>query len=262
MTPHANAANKFEQQLSAGMAEDRVRQGQKQIHAGLISVSRYVTEPNFRSIHPSDLEWLFLRYDEVFFNGACRHALNGRPLSFRLSPRMTSAGGKTSRFTNRAGEKSYEIAIASSILFDGFRSDHRTVTACGLECHNRLEALQRIFEHEIIHLVEQLAWNESDCSGLRFQQIARGFFLHQAHTHALITRRERAAQSGIHVGSYVSFIFEGRRLTGRVNRVTKRATVLVEDPTGPRYSDGHHYRKYYIPLAWLEPAAMTVAVSA
>ena len=48
------------------------------------------------------------------------------------------------------------------------------------------------------------------------------------------------------------FSFEGERLTGIVNRITRRATVLVPHPQGVRYSDGGHYRKYYIPLGQLE----------
>src|SRR5579863_405353 len=41
------------------------------------------------------------------------------------------------------------------------------------------------------------------------------------------------------------------QLTGRVNRVTKRATVLVTDPDGKLYSDGLRYRTSYVPLACL-----------
>jgi hypothetical protein len=168
---------------------------------------------------------------------------------------MTHAGGKTARYRARNGEKSYEIAIASSMLFDGFRQTDRLITVCGLECRDRLEALQRIFEHELVHLAELLCWGDSDCTAARFQDIAARLFLHRAHTHNLITRRERAAASGIRVGSRVIFAFEGRRLTGRVNRITKRATVLVEDPEGVKYSDGLRYKVYYVPIAWLEPAA-------
>jgi hypothetical protein len=39
---------------------------------------------------------------------------------------------------------------------------------------------------------------------------------------------------------------------GRVNRITKRATVLVEDPDGVKYSNGLRYRTYYVPIACLE----------
>jgi len=165
---------------------------------------------------------------------------------------MTSSGGKTTRYRARNGEVSYEIAVASSILFDGFGPADRRITVCGLECEDRLQALQRIVEHELVHLGEQLCWETSDCARARFQDIAGRLFGHRAHTHSLITRKERAAESGIRPGSRVTFTFGGKRLTGLVNRITKRATVLVEDPAGMRYSDGSHYKAYYVPIAWLE----------
>ena len=140
------------------------------------------------------------------------------------------------------------------MLFDGFGEQDREITVCGLPCANRLEALQRIFEHEMVHLIEQLCWQNSNCSAPRFQDIAHRHFLHRAHTHQLITRRERAAQSGIRVGSRVTFEFEGSRSTGRVNRLTKRATVLVEDAEGERFSDGGRYRRYYVPIVHLRLA--------
>jgi hypothetical protein len=56
------------------------------------------------------------------------------------------------------------------------------------------------------------------------------------------------------VGSRVTFKFEARRFTGRVNRVTKRASVLVEDPEGIKNTDGRTYKKFYVPLAQLERA--------
>ncbi len=165
---------------------------------------------------------------------------------------MTRAGGKTVRFLASTGEVRYEIAIASSILFDGFGERDRSVSVCGLECENRLDALQRVFEHELVHLVEQLCWHSSNCAAPRFQNIATSIFLHRAHTHDLITRRERALVSGIRIGSPVTFIFEGQWLIGRVNRITKRASVLVEDPDGVTFSDGSRYRTYYVPIASLE----------
>jgi hypothetical protein len=240
--------------LSLKPSEDSIRRQQHQIHDDLLARSQYLRQPNFTRIHPRDLESLFGLYDERFLEGACRRALKGRPLTFRLSPRMTTSGGKTTRTRHRNGEVTYEIAVASSMLFDAFRATDRRISVCGLECEDRLEALQRIFEHEMVHLGEQLCWETSDCARPRFQEIAGRLFGHRAHTHSLITRRERAAASGIRPGSRVTFTFEGKRLTGRVNRITKRATVLVEDPAGMRYSDGSHYKAYYVPIASLQLA--------
>ncbi len=131
---------------------------------------------------------------------------------------MTHAGGKTTRRTTRTGDVRYEIAVASSMLFDAFADADRGVSVAGLECGNRLDALQRVMEHEMVHLIEQLCWKSSDCSASRFQDMAARIFRHRAHTHNLVTRRERASAAGIMVGSRVTFTFEDRRLTGRVNR--------------------------------------------
>lgn len=240
--------------LSLKLQQDLILQHVGEIRHNVLAHSRYLREPNFRSIHPRDLQFLFDAYDERFFGGHCRKALAGRSIPFRLAPRLIRAAGKTTRFTSPAGEVSYEIAIASSMLFDGFGDRDRRITVGGLPCEDRLEALQRVFEHEMVHLSEQLCWESTDCAASRFQDIASRFFLHRVHTHDLVTRRERAAKSGIGVGSWVTFGFEGRHLTGRVNRITKRVTVLVPDIEGQKYSDGLHYRTYYVPIAHLTPA--------
>ena len=81
-------------------------------------------------------------------------------------------------------------------------------------------------------------------------------FGHKQSSHQLITPAEVAEKDrGIGVGSKVVFEFNGKRHTGFVNRVTKRATVLVPDRRGDRYDDGRAYLKFYVPIARLRPAA-------
>jgi hypothetical protein len=237
--------------LSFRSPVEAIQERTLQIHQNVLAHSRYIRHADFTTIHPEDIEFLFSAYDERFLAGKCRAALNGRRIRFRLSPRLSSAGGKTTRFNTRTGDVYYEVAIASSMLFDGFGEMDRRISVCGIDCENRLEALQRIFEHELVHMIELLCWESSNCRAGRFQDIALRLFLHRAHTHSLITRRERAAASGIRPGARVTFEFEGLRLRGRVNRVTKRATVLVEDPGGQTYSDGLRYRTYYVPISRL-----------
>lgn len=242
-----------EKVLSFNLSEELIRERVHQIQQKVLTHSPYLRDADFTRIHTHDLKFLFDAYDERFCDGLCRQSLSGRKLSFRLSPRMTKAGGKTSCFISRSGEVSYEISIAISMLFDGFAKTDRRVRVGGLDCENRLEAVQRIFEHEMVHLTELLCWGNTECAAQRFQGIAARLFLHRAHTHELVTRRERAAHLGISVGALVNFNFEGRELTGRVNRITKRATVLVEDANRRQYSDGRRYRTYYVPIAWLKP---------
>lgn len=233
---------------------EHVRERTDEIHDAVLDESRYMKAANFTSIHPEDVERLFDHYDHHFFGGKVRETLDTQPLSFRLSSRMTSSGGSTARRTNRDGRRQYEIAVSTELLFGCFRDDdHRSIVVGGVPCLDRLEALQRVMEHEITHLIEMLLWEKSSCSKSRFQEIAHRFFTHTDHRHRLITPREKVQEKyGILPGMTVKFRVDGAEFTGVVNRVTKRATVLVERGDGARYSDGKHYAKYYVPPRMLE----------
>jgi hypothetical protein len=153
----------------------------------------------------------------------------------------------------RGGEVRFRNLRCRTDAFRVFRRVRPSDQPCAVLCAKPDCKLCTDLEHEPVHLAEQLCWAASNCGAPRFQGIAHRYFLHRAHTYNLITWRERAAQSGIRVGSYVGFTFEGRQLTGRVNRLTRRARVLVEDPGAPRYSDGRRYRRYYVALGAMQP---------
>jgi hypothetical protein len=231
------------------------------IYKDTLARSRHIRSGNFTTISSDDLRLLFQQYNQQFFRGLLDDILmrNGRSrLLFRISPKLTRAGGKTTHMRGRSHaensqEEIYEIAISSTLLFQTFADVERSVIVNGVYCRDRLEALQRVFEHELIHLVELLLWGKSSCSAPRFRYMAEKFFNHTGVTHQLVTQRERAAKSyGIHAGDRVAFEFEGKRHIGLVNRITKRATILVESAHGRPYSDGKKYDKYYIPLKMLE----------
>lgn len=199
-------------------------------------------------------------YDNYFLGGACYEALGGRPLKFRLAPRLTRAGGLT-KWTKRRDRRTgaiseeFEISVSSHLLFQTFKGEQREVKVVGLPCSNRLEAMQRIVEHELVHLCETLAWQRSSCKGQRFQSIATRLFGHVEHTHRLVTTAEVArTRHGIQPGSRVMFEMDGHWLHGIVNRVTKRVTVLVPDIDGRQYSDGRRYSRFYVPLGLLKPS--------
>jgi hypothetical protein len=245
--------------LTGEFSADEIAGKTREIYDTLLRESRYLDAGNFSWIHPDDVERMFDLYDGLFFGGAVRKLLGAMPLYFRLSRRMTSAGGQTKRSRTRDASGAtvrteYEIAVSTTLLFQTFEEDHRPVVMSGIECRDRLEALQRVVEHETTHLVEMLIWWESSCSAPRFQSIARRFFGHTDCRHQLITPREHAfTKFGIKAGDRVSFEMEGKTYVGVVNRITRRATVLVEDPAGQRYTDGKHYAKFYVPVSMLTP---------
>ncbi len=220
--------------------------------------SKVMRDPNFQRTTTNDLQNMAELYDSLFFDGHCLKLARAHGIQFRWSKRMTSNGGKTVRTIqlnrrDRTQSTRYEIALSSTLLFQTFSDLQRPIRVTGLMCTNRLQAMQRILEHELIHLVEMLVWEESCCAAVRFQSIAHNFFGHTEHKHDLITQQERASRKfNLRVGSRVRFQFEGEGLVGTINRITRRATILVVDPLGQLYDDGKRYRKYYVPLSHLE----------
>lgn len=231
----------------------------------LARVSTHYTGPNFESLHPDDLQFIFGLYDALFFGHWLERTIgvkSRQPISFRLSSTMTSAGGKTiltRRRTPFGRTDEYEIAISGHLLFTNFRDSRRPVSVGGLVCPDRLSALQRIMEHEIIHLLEMLSDGKSSCARPQFKMLIANIFGHCEPQHSLITPRERAAtEHAIRIGGLVEFEFKGNLMRGRVNRISHRATVLVQAAEGQEYSDGHRYRKYYIPLKMLRPVPVAL----
>lgn len=232
----------------------------RSIYQYVLTNSETISRGNFDLISNADLGLLFQIIDEHYFDGEvsrlCEQRAD-RPLAFRLSTRMTSAGGMTTMLRSRDRKSpkiEFEIAIATTPLYGTFSHATEAVVS-GLRCRDRLEALQRIMEHEMTHLIEMLLFDDSNCQAKPFKSIVNRFFGHTESNHQLLTPRDLARKRlGIGTGDRVSFSIEGRQYTGYVNRITKRATILVEDNQGTRYNDGRRYRKFYVPLQHLKRA--------
>ena len=234
----------------------------RRVYEAMLEQSAQIRAANFTVIGTDDLERMFALYDREFFRGLLGEMLMedyAHPMAFRLSRRLTRAAGQTMRQVRRvpvAGKMAervdYEISVSTTLLFSTFQNVEREVIVGGLLCHDRLEALQRIFEHELLHLAEFLGWGRSSCSAENFHVLSRRIFAHEGVSHDLVTPREQAAVAfDVRVGDQVSFELEGSTYHGRVNRITRRATVLVESPRGEPFSDGRRYLTFYVPLPLL-----------
>jgi hypothetical protein len=234
----------------------------KSIYDAILRDSAHLRQGNFTRISTADLSLLFDLYDGGFFSGGLRQLLQaaGAPLTFHLSARLTRAAGTTKRFRTRraapgatpAQGARYEIALSTTLLGQTFQDVQRTIRVNGLVCHDRLQAAQRVFEHELLHLLEMLVWGKSSCSAGNFKALALNLFAHTETRHDLVTQQERArARFDLRVGDRVAFDLEGQRHVGTLRRITKRATVLVESADGAPYTDGKRYRKFYVPLPLL-----------
>ncbi len=246
------------------LSQQKMATRQQEVYQHLLRNSDVISSGNFSKLATGDLGMLFHAIDERFFDGVVAtvcEKVSAKPLKFRLSTRMTTSGGMTTmQRTNGFRPKTeFEIAIATTPLFETFKIDS-TAKVGGLCCHDRLEALQRIMEHEMIHLVEMLLWQDSNCSAYQFRNIIKRFFGHRESNHQLLTPRDVArTKLGISVGDWVGFDVANETLLGFVNRISKRATILVECKTGIAYSDGKRYKKYYVPIHRLSPSKRNIA---
>lgn len=231
---------------------------QREIHEKTLALSRSIDQPNFTSVGRDDLVRMIRMYDDLFFDGKILPVAQAEGLSFGLSSRMTRVAGKMVTHYphgNHEAPRQFELILSSTLLFQTFEDEARSAEVTGRVCKDRLEAMQRVAEHEFVHLIEMLIWNDGNCSESRFQSIAQRYFGHTDYRHDLITQRERAlSKFNIRVGDEVRFRHDRRVLTGRVNRITRRATILVQDGKGERFSDGHRYLRFYVPLEKLSKA--------
>ncbi len=261
----SNGADAIAKELLAVRHEAvRVAELARGVHLGMRVRSRLMRAGDFTALAGDDVELLFDLTDAAFFDGRLRKLLDACscPISFHPSSRLTRSGGLTKQFRPPRTRPrplgigfKYEIVLSSTLLLQTFKDVSRPVHVSGLLCADRLEAAQRIMEHEMTHLAEMLAAGTSSCDAAPFKGLALGWFGHTETKHDLVTQSERArATLGIKVGDRVTFSHDGRTLTGLVNRITRRATVLVEDPSGVLYTSGRRFLKYYVPLGAMRPA--------
>ena len=236
----------------------QIERWQREIHEQTLRLSRSIDQPNFTRLGRDDLVRMIRMYDDRFFGGKILPVAQAEGLSFGLSSRMTRIAGKMVTHYprgNHQAPRQFELVLSSTLLFQTFEDVGRPVEVTGRICNDRLEAMQRIAEHEFVHLIEMLIWNDGNCNEARFQSIARRYFAHTDYRHDLITQRERAlVKFDIRVGDEVCFRHDRGDLRGRVNRITRRATILVPDPKGQRFNDGNRYTRYYVPLEKLKKA--------
>ena len=233
----------------------------RQVHESVLDQSPYLNDnSNFTKIGTNDLARMFDLYDSLLLNGKIRTAVEaqGSNLEFALSRRLTRSGGQTKRTrptkSQAFASARYEIAVSVPVLFATFSEVDRPIRACGRLCYNRLEALQRIMEHEMLHLAEMLGWDRSNCAARRFKALSLNIFGHTESHHQMITPQERAiVQFGVKPGARVTFDWEGKQMFGVVNSIRRRVTVLVPSATGIPYSDGKRYEKFYVPVERLKP---------
>jgi hypothetical protein len=218
--------------------------------------SKQIKIDNFQVASNDDIKLVFNLYDTYFFDNYFKENKVTEKMAFDFSKKMTSAGGKLMYYkvTNQ-NPIQFRMRISAYLIFNSFKNNEaKPVNLAGFETKNRLEALLHIIEHEIIHLIEFLAFNDSSCKKDNFKNLANQIFGHTAFTHQLLTGKMEAFQEyNLKIGDWVDFSFDGKNYKGFIQKITKRATVMALDEKGI-YKDnkGNRFTKYYILLKYLK----------
>ncbi len=222
--------------------------------------SNQIKTANFLTIADKDIKLIFELYDNYFFDNYFKESKVTEKMAFDLSKKMTSAGAKLMYYkVSNKNPVQFRMRISSYLIFNSFKNNSsdlipQTINLAGFQTKNRLEALLHVIEHEIIHLIEFLAFNDSSCKKDNFKNLANRIFGHTAFTHQLLTgKMEALKEYNLRVGDWVSFSFDGKHYKGIIHRITKRATIMALDKNGI-YKDekGNRFTKYYILLKYLK----------
>jgi hypothetical protein len=121
----------FDAEAVAALSQD--------VHRWLLAVSPNLDAANFTTLQSTDLGHLFDEYDRRFFDAAIGASVQPDALGFRMSARMTSAGGKTVRFVTQGHPEQtrYEISVSTTLLYQCFNGDdHRPISVSGVSWIN------------------------------------------------------------------------------------------------------------------------------
>ncbi|MCA9051098.1 MAG: hypothetical protein KDA89_20320, partial [Planctomycetaceae bacterium] len=110
-SPSLKRLEEIVRERTVGAAERDRRN--RYIADSVFATSPYLRDAAFTQFHPDDIRLLYELYDENYFAGSLRNCLGRDQITFRLSRRMTKAGGKTTRWSDprRKREPWYEIAV-------------------------------------------------------------------------------------------------------------------------------------------------------
>lgn len=222
--------------------QEVIAQKRAYILGRLISSDEAFSRMPIQGISQQSLNLMRDLYD-VLFLGGCLKKLNVR---ITLSSRMTSSAGKYIFIRSAFGRiRSPEIRMSSDYLL---RLKQGPFELNGLKVDHAQEVFLLVFEHELCHAVEALLYGQTGHSS-RFLSLANGLFGHTATRHKLPTRRQEAANDGLHVGMQVNFTYNGREQIGYITYIGKTATVMVSSQQGEyRDQKGRRYTKYRVPL--------------
>lgn len=127
------------------------------------------------------LQFLFNEYNREFLNDKIQQPIKFRTKS--ISPFMAAYTEVT--FTNENQNEKYTVVIDSYLLDN---ADFTRSTVGYLKCSDKIECLQLLFEHELVHLLFYLQGEQYHVNGhnKRFSQTLKKIFGHNSYTTSIV----------------------------------------------------------------------------
>lgn len=156
----------------------RIKKLRKDIYAKVVSKG---INPDIDLIKETkDLDTILQLYDKKFLGSFFKK--NNIVVDLRFNNRLRRSAGQVFLRSKRK----YTIEFSDKVLYRSFECKGDKYYVEGILCRNRLEALLRVLEHEIIHILEFWFFGTSDCSKDRFLEIAMNIFGHESTVHNLV----------------------------------------------------------------------------
>lgn len=157
------------------------------------------------------LQHMFNLYDSEFFNGELDKLIKNTKsvVNFTFGKGTKTAGMCSGQRTS--GSCSYIITIHWIVFNTAFNSNSgKELEVNGLKSTNKIEALQLVFEHELLHLWFMLN-NRPSGHNIEFKNKARDMFLHTHTKHKLLwgeeddPERKSFSKTDLQVGMTVEY---------------------------------------------------------
>jgi hypothetical protein len=172
-------------------------------------------------------------YNTHFFYGLLRKQVGNKGIIFEVSNKATRAAGSARMSIP------IRVMLSEKIFSEVTEKNILSVTANGLHVTNRMDAILRVMEHELTHVILSTSDDDShliEGHGNLFKTIVLNLFGHTATTHSLIVsknllNKQRLSKDQVEVDDYVSFILkDGKIVTGKILKKNPiRAKVKITD---------------------------------
>lgn len=181
---------------------------------------------------------MFYLYNYIYFKCELTDMAKNRNIIIQFGFKRGIKTAGLHQFNGR----SCKISVAKDLVEGLFKQGENRIWINGLNVRDRLEALQVLFEHELLHMYMTLkGWADKikkgkgrryySAHGALFQELAKRFFLHTDYRHMLHQGDSTGhlTKERCKVGMNVWVVYKGDKYQGEVVKCNPRRAKVQSD---------------------------------